>query len=305
MQKVFILLLGFVFCWQEPTASQAQPPKILEITYALAYSPNGKILATAGVSGTVWLHFGSSQQLVRLSQKPIRTLSWISNTTFLAAGDDKIARVWDITRQKTRLELRGHQDWIRTSAASTKYLVTGSDDGTARVWNVNTGKLLRIFKGSHKISSLSLHGQLLATTGTSVKLWHIGTGKQIRTLEFAASSLAFSPDGKTLATGGIDGTAKLWAVDTGKAARVFRAHTDLIRALSFSPDGQQLVTGSDDASLSIWQLKRGTLGQRLRGHLDWVRSVAFSPDGQTLVSSADDQKIRFWELGINKAAKKL
>ena len=146
-----------------------------------------------------------------------------------------------------------------------KTLASGSRDGTVRLWDVATG---------HQIGN--------PLTGHTGSVW----------------SVAFSPDGKTLASGGDDGTVRLWDVATGhQIGDPLTGHTGSVWSVAFSPDGKTLATGSDDGTVRLWDVATGhQIGDPLTGHTGSVRSVAFSPDGKTLASGGDDDTVRLWDV---------
>ena len=91
----------------------------------------------------------------------------------------------------------------------------------------------------------------------TAKIWDLATGKAVLTLEGHTDyvrSVAFSPDGSRLATGSSDKTAKIWDLNTGKAALTLEGHTSSVKSVAFSPDGTRLATGSDDETAKIWEI---------------------------------------------------
>jgi WD40 repeat protein len=104
-------------------------------------------------------------------------------------------------------------------------LATGSDDMTARLWDLASGETCAIIDG------------------------HCGL----------VEAVAFHPDGKTLATGSQDGTIKLWDTATGEELAVLHAHADAVWSVAFSPDGATLVAGSEGA-FQVWSA--GTIPSR-------------------------------------------
>jgi WD40 repeat protein len=142
--------------------------------------------------------------------------------------------------------------------------------------------------------------------GGSVYLWDVATGKLLRVLEGGtgtAASLAFSPDGMLLAAGYGDQRIRLWEPATGKRLRELTRHTGWVNALAFSPDGARLASGSSDHTILLWDTAalRGRAPECapaacLRGHQSEVRAVAFSPDGRRLASGSADTTALVWEL---------
>src|SRR6266702_1171062 len=130
-------------------------------------------------------------------------------------------------------------------------IISGSDDGTIRVWNATTGE--------------TVAGLL---TGHTDWVW----------------SVAFSPEGQRIVSGSHDGTIRVWNATTGEtAAGPFTGHTGWVWSVAFSPDGQRIVSGSYDRTIHVWNAATGeTATGPFTGHTDPVLSVAFSPDGQRI-----------------------
>ncbi len=147
-----------------------------------------------------------------------------------------------------------------------KILLSGCDDGVARLWDTTTGKPI---------------------------------GRPIRhsASVFAA---AYSPDGKTVLFGCIDGAAILWEVATSQPFGSPLRHKAAVLAVAFSPDGKTILTGSADKTARHWNLAtQKPIGEPCV-HQDYVRAVAFSPDGQTILTGSDDVSARFWHAATGK-----
>ena len=101
-------------------------------------------------------------------------------------------------------------------------------------------------------------------------------------------SVAFSPDGQFLASCSLDGTVKLWNVQSGQCTKTMKKkNTRLFQAvydIAFSPDGKYLTSCNDDFTVNLWLIETGECTRTMEGHIDDVSSVTFSPDGQYLVS---------------------
>ena len=200
----------------------------------------------------------------------------------------------------------GHSDAVRSVSFSPdrKYIASGSDDDTVKLWEVESGKEIRTFTGhTDDVESVSFSpdGKYLASGSAddTVKLWEVESGKEIRTFSghtSYVSSVSFSSDGKYLASGSWDRTIKLWEVESGKEIRTFSGHTDFVRSVSFSPDGKYLASGSEDDTVKLWELESGKEIRTLTGHTDVVESVSFSPDGKYIASGSNDATVKLWEV---------
>jgi WD40 repeat protein len=167
-----------------------------------------------------------------------------------------------VLRLKEELtELKGHQGRVRAATFSLdgKTLVTGADDKTVRVWDVDTGKEKAAFRG---------HAEPVVF-------------------------VACGPDGKSVASVSKDGALKLWDVRAGKEIPTLK-HQKGVRCAAFSPDAKYLAVGGDDGVVTVFAA--GQEQARLRGHNDSVRALAFSPDGRTIVSGSQDKAVKLWQL---------
>lgn len=98
--------------------------------------------------------------------------------------------------------------------------------------------------------------------------------------------VAISPDGKTLATGGLDGTIRLWDVETGKFIKCLLGHNSYVYRLAWSPDGNTLASaGAYDGSCGLWDVTSGVLRRAIRSKHGVVTYVAWSPNGRQIAFS--------------------
>jgi WD40 repeat protein len=205
----------------------------------------------------------------------------------------------------------GHMAMIKNIIFTNngKHLISASNDKTIRVWDIQTGKTVRILRGQiwagHEgkiyTAALSPNNQLLAVGGyfknNVIRLIHFPTG-QIKHLlkghDNVILTLNFSQDNKLLISGSADGTARIWDITSGNTLSTLKGDTNAINGVAFSPDNQFSATGSDDSTIKLWRVSDGTLQAILEGHEGKVKSVVFTPDGQYLLSGSDDKTIRLW-----------
>ncbi|MCA2914749.1 hypothetical protein, partial [Microcystis sp. M022S1] len=211
-----------------------------------------------------------------------------------------------LNRKSERNRLEGHDNSVLSVNFSPdgKTLVSGSDDKTIKLWNVETGKEIRTLYGhDNSVTSVNFSpdGKTLVSGSddNTIKLWNVETGQEIRTLyghDSYVSSVNFSPDGKTLVSGSYDKTIKLWDVETGQEIRTLYGHDNFVYSVNFSPDGKTLVSGSNDKTIKLWNVETGQEIRTFKGHDSYVYSVNLSPDGKTLVSGSNDKTIKLWNV---------
>ncbi|MDZ8030324.1 NB-ARC domain-containing protein [Nostoc sp. DedSLP04] len=282
---------------------------------SVAFSPNGKLLATGDADGKTYLWQVDDGKLLFTC---IGHSSWVKSVAFspdgqtLASGsDDQTVKLWDVPDGKCLKTLQGHSNWVRSVAFSPdgQTLASGSEDQTVKLWNVHIGKCLITLQGNtNRIMSVAFSpdGQTLASGSEkqTVKLWDVRNGECLKILQGHSNwvrSVAFSPDGETLATGSDDQTVKLWDVRDGKCLKTLQGHTNRVWSVAFSPDGQTLASGGDDQTVKLWDIRDGKCLKTFQGHTNRVRSVAFSPDGQTLASGSENQTVKLWNVQDGKS----
>ena len=155
--------------------------------------------------------------------------------TLASAGDDGTVRLWDpATESVPHGSGRTGSVWAVAFAPDGRTLASAGDDGTVRLWEAATGRQLRTLTGhtgSVRAVAFAPDGRTLASAGSddrTVRLWDPATGRQLRTLTGHTGSVravAFAPDGRTLASAGNDGTVRLWDPATGSVMAVIATDT--------------------------------------------------------------------------------
>lgn len=300
---------------------QGHPVSLPPLVYqegarAVAFSPDGRLLATGTDDGAVQLWDPVTRVPIgdRLSTRGgmVRSVVFSPDSRLLTSVDaGKPVRLWDTATGKPVGDLNGTPTGSTRAVAFSpdgQVIATGEDDSSVRLWNSATQDPIRHLplKGQgEKIVALTISSDgLLAAVEDrlGVWLWNLGSKKGMHRLPGAAASattIAFSPDGSLLAVGGLRGDVWLWSADTQKPIdKPISGIGGPVRALAFSPDACWLAVGGEDQTVWLERVDGSgeTAGTALTGHLDMVGGMAFSPDGTLLATASRDQTVRLWTL---------
>ena len=248
----------------------------------------------------------------------VHAVAFSPDGRLLATGSkDRTVRLWDPVTGMHQRTLTGHFGEVRGVAFSPdgRLLAAGSDrksDMTLRLWDPATGEFRTVPGPTGMVSGVAFSpdGRLLAAStyiqesrGYRVRLWDPATAKEQRALTGHDSwifGLAFSPDGQLLASCGGDGTVRLWDPATSKRRRTLNADASVVYAVAFSPNGRLLASGGRGNTVQLWDPFKGKHLSTLTGHAGFVRAVAFSPDGRLLASHGNDRRLRLWDLATGE-----
>jgi WD40 repeat protein len=279
--------------------------------YFLEFSPDGKLLASAGGDGTVKLwnvRTRKQQATLKADFLAVECLSFSPDGKTLASGGwDKTIKLWDVATGKQTKTLRAHRGVIsslRFSADGKLLLSTGATDKTAKLWDVSTTNVLTTFRHCAPTTSAAfIPGDktvVSSTDGGRVQFWEGATGKRVSHYEVTGYHALLSPNGKMIAVHGFrqPRIAMVTLLDalTGKQVAALAGHTQHITAISFSLDSKFLATGSADNTVKVWNVFTQKPVATLKRHTLNVIAVAFSPDRKTLASGSLDETIRLWDL---------
>lgn len=203
--------------------------------------------------------------------------------------------------------LAAHSDWVSAVVfvADTHKIASGSFDRGIKVWNYQTGELIRVISenaGAVYALAFSDDHNLLVQGGSeqNIKLWEIETGALVEICKEHNGSvrgIAVNSNGQILASGSYDGTIKLWDLETAKEIKALTKHSGTVSAIAFSRDGQILASGGGDGIVKLWHWNTGQLLHSLSGDLGIISGIAFHPTEPILVSASSDRTIKVWDLG--------
>jgi len=193
----------------------------------------------------------------------------------LSASRDKTLIVWNLTRDETtgvpKRSLHGHSHFVSDVVISSdgQFALSGSWDGTLRLWDLNTGETARRFVGHTK----------------------------------DVLSVAFSPDNRQIVSGSRDKTIRLWnTLGECKYTIQEEGHTEWVSCVRFSPNASTpvIVSCGWDRMVKVWNLHNCKIKANLAGHTGYVNTVTVSPDGSLCASGGKEGTVMLWDLNEGK-----
>jgi len=212
------------------------------------------------------------------------------DASVVAGGfSDSSIKVWDLQKDHQRIfgkekevstarkrttdyvRLLGHSGPVYSCSFSpdNQYLISASEDNTARLWSLETRTNLVCYRGHN------------------YPVWDV----------------EFSPLGYYFATASHDRTARLWSTDHIYPLRIFAGHLSDVDCVKFHPNCNYVATGSSDKSIRLWEVNSGNCARIFTGHYGSIYALAFSPDGRLLASAGEDKNVMIWDLGTGKRVK--
>jgi RNA polymerase sigma factor (sigma-70 family) len=280
------------------------------VVYAAAYSPDGKLLASAGDSGGVVLWEADTGKEVRRLRGGANTYISVGflrrGKEVIAGRDDGFERWETATGRRLGAGPRGTARYL-TVAPDGKTLATCAS-GVMHICDAASLRVLHAIRTPvnqfNNPLSFSADGKLLAAVliGGKVGLWQTASGKPAASpLDHLRNvySLAFARDRHVLATAA-DEFLRLWDVKTGKELRRLPRHKGYITALAFAPGGKALAVAWSDGTVRVSNPANGKELWRWDGCGPVVRALAFSADGKTLASGGEERRLRLWDAATGK-----
>jgi WD40 repeat protein len=291
-----------------------------DLIIAAVFSPTEPVVATASYDGTarIWnAGTGGVRAVLRGHESALTALAVSPRGDWIATADEgggvrlwrRPAGGWHSTGKSTHV-LAGtaeHVDWVNALSFSRdgRLLVSASDDKSAVIWNVRTGKQVQDLRDHPRgvlDAAFSPDGAMLATVSEkTLRLWGVKDGFQYQRIPASTDwvyDVEFRPSGSLVMTSGADGVVRLWEAGAGGLLFELRGHTDGVERASFTPDGRSVVTASADGTTRVWD---ATTGIELRRGDDWVHDGEFGPRDEYLYTVSASSYLVKWDTASGSA----
>jgi WD40 repeat protein len=299
-----------------------------EDVWALAFSPDGTRLASAGEEGIacVWnVATGAKIAECRGHTGKILGVAFRPDGVRLAtASFDGTVRQWDAaTGAEVEPPFDHHTGEINTAVYSPDgvRIASGGTDRTIRLWRAKGRQEVAVLHGhtgavmdlaftpdGRRLVSLSQDRSIFLLGDNTVRIWDVDYAADLPVLRGHSRyvyPVACSPDGRWIASGSWDHTIRLWDAATGEACATL-PQPGIVWTLAFSPDSTWLVSGCHQVDeLVLWDVATARVRGRIRGTGRSIRSVAVSPDGTRIATSNPEpgqmeQSMGVWDVATGQ-----
>ena len=292
---------------------------------AVSYSPDGAVIATGSLDGSVRFWDATTAQQVSggKSAKSKGSKNWINAFAWepyhlqqpqrprvAAASKDAIVRIWDVMRGSTDIQLTGHKasvSCVRWGGNGNIY--TGSQDRTIKVWESKGGTLIQTLTAhAHWVNHLALSTDAVLRTSyiDPERATPAGHERSVAQERFERVAKVSSRISERLVSASDDNKVYLWNTgDLKKPVARLDGHNKLVNHVSFSPDGHYIASCGFDNIVILWRAEDGKFLKKLVGHVAPVYQCCFSADSRLLVSASKDTTLKVWDVASGKLSEDL
>jgi WD40 repeat protein len=283
---------------------------------AIAYTPDGRMLAAAGHDNVIVLRDARTGEqgtgdVIRAFEghrgKILALAFSTDGKTMVSVGEDHRVRSWEVAAGKLLREtdLKSDRTWTAVAVRpGDQPLLAATDGAEVCAWNYQTEDKVRTFsaqKSAVHALGFSPDGRKLAAgfDDGAVRIWDVETGALAQTVDAGAPVLCMALSASDVVAGMADGGVTLWTGDGLTRQRKLRAHSGAVRAVSFSPKGEQAASAGQDGNVNVWDVATGIHLCSQRGHTHEVTVVAMNPNGQKMASADLAGELSYWTVPLS------
>jgi len=279
------------------------------IVWSVAWSPDGKMIASAGGDKTVQVWDAANGNLLYTytgHTDSVYAVAWSYDSKRIASASyDNTVQVWDAIDGYFPAIYAEHTGWVWSVAWSHdgKYIASGGGDKTVRVWDASTTDNLYVYSNHagyiHDLAWSPDNKRIAsASADKTVQIWEALSGSLLYTYQPYDTTpwgVSWSPDGKRIASAGDDKTVQVWDAANGDHRYIYPGHSDIVYAVAWSSDGKYIASGSAVKTVQVLDVASGNNTFTYPGHSDTIRSISWSPNNKYIASASWDKTVQVWQ----------
>ncbi len=322
LTSILFLLSTIIFAQTPELTIQLGHSKLI---YDVAYSPNGKFIASASADRTVKIwetDKGRELRTIYIDEGYVTSVQFSPDSKHLlfSGGDYEIGilKIYSLSENKIISNLQGHKEyaWKSRYSPDGSKIISISFDQRIKIWNSKTGALLHTSKEQPALLrglAVDPKGEWFVNTNDdgAVKIWSLETYEEIFELDlpelFEARCVTVAPNGAYVLVGGYGGDIAVFQRDQFSDGPTYlnEAHNNTIDDIAVTNDNQFFLTAAHDNLIKKWDLKSGAQTSYFKGHKDWVYALDVHPNKPQFISGGSfDKSLMEWSINKNLLIKK-
>ncbi|CAB4262059.1 unnamed protein product [Prunus armeniaca] len=287
--------------------------------YTMKFNPAGTVVASGSHDKEIflWNVHGECKNFMVLKghKNAVLDLHWTTDgSQIISASPDKTVGAWDVETGKRIKKMAEHSSFVNSCHPARRgppLIVSGSDDGTAKLWDMRLRGAIQTFPDKYQITAVSFSdaSDKIFTGGidNDIKVWDLRKAEVMMTLQGhqdMITGMALSPDGSYLLTNGMDCKLCIWDMrpyaPQNRCVKIMEGHQhnfekNLLKC-SWSPDGSKVTAGSSDRMVYVWDTTSRRILYMLPGHTGSVNESVFHPTEPIIGSCGSDKQIYLGEI---------
>ena len=279
---------------------------------SLATTSDAQKVLAGTMDGSIYCYNVQQRNLTILPSLHGKSINFVKvhsdDNRVITVAQDGVLAIHELSSSTTIHRVNAHTQIINCllmeHIGNNEFIITGSDDRTAKVWHLINGNLIHTLSGHTKaVKSIAVVNEFIITGSldSTIIVWNFSSGSRFKTLEGHLADIwciAVLPGGKELVSGSKDDYLKVWSIEEGRCLQTLEGHSSWVSCVATLPSSGLIISGSNDKSIKIWKNDAKSI-LLVEQHIKQPECVVSYLALNLVVSGAPDG-IKFWRLSNGK-----